>query len=116
MRIRLRPPVDRLDAADETLLLYPERVVRLGALGRAVVDLVRHLDAPTETIPNDGCPASPASGIALQELAAALVDAWGQPSGDPLAFTRDAVVALVAEGVLEEVDGPSPVASDGEPA
>lgn len=104
MRVRLHLPVDRLDSADEALLLYPHRVVRLGALGRAVVDLVGDVHPSTAAVPNASGSETMPEGITLPDLASALTDALGAPPGDPLTFTRDAVVTLVAEGVLEEVE------------
>lgn len=80
-------PVDALFRDEGGLLLYERRLVRLSALGQ-------HIFVAT------------AEPVTLEELAADLARTFGEPEGDPLAATRDAVDALVVEGVLAEIGDP----------
>lgn len=78
--------LDQLVLDGECILLYEDRYVRLGPLGT-------HLVAVTTT------------PRTLDELADALIAALGAPAeGNAVKATRDAVAALIAQGVLREVD------------
>lgn len=84
-RVRLVPPVDRLDLDEGTLLLYERRLVSLSVLGAAVADL------STE----------PVTAAALTE---SLRAEFGDPvAGSAAAATAEVVAALVDLGVLEPI-------------
>ena len=84
--VRLVAPADRLVGDGETLLLYKERLLRLGPLGAEIVDLA-------------------VRPIAVGALADRLTERLGAPDGvDARAATADAVERLIADGVLERVD------------
>lgn len=85
-RIRLVTPTDTLTRDGETLLLYDDHVVRLGALGSAIITASRH-------------------PISLAALTGRLSTRFGSPeTTDAAAATVAAVEQLVAEGVLFWVD------------
>ena len=94
MIVRTVTPADRLDDDEAALLLYEGRVVKLGPLGAAVVDLA--------TAPVD-----------LADLTAELERRFGRPAtGSTAEATQEAVTALIEIGVLEHVDDPSTPAEE----
>lgn len=79
--------VDLLVLDAESLALYPDRFVRLGPLGTCLL-------AAAET------------PRTIDDLTAALTDAFGDPPQSTAAeAARAAIADLVAQGVLREVDG-----------
>lgn len=83
--IRLEP-VDRLTDGEDTLLLYPDRLVRLGPIGAAIFDLA-------------------AGRVSLPRLARLLEQRFGTPAGVSVAeATRAAVDDLLGQRVLRRVD------------
>lgn len=82
MIVRALPYADLLEDADEGLVLYEGRLLRLSALAVAIVTL--------STV-----------GVAMDELAAALEERFGLPTSDSaLEATTAAVTSLVAQGVV----------------
>ena len=78
--------LDQLVLDGECILLYEDRYVRLGPLGTHLVTLT--------TTPRR-----------LDELADALIATFGAPAeGSAMDATEGAVTALLAQGVLREVD------------
>ena len=90
MIVRAVTPADRLDDDEATLLLYEGRVVKLGPLGAAVVDLA-------------------SDPVELESLTSELEQRFGRPAtGSTAEATHEAVTALIEIGALERLDDPSP--------
>ena len=90
MIVRAVTPADRLDDDDASLLLYEGRVVKLGPVGAAVVDLA-------------------SDPLELESLTSELERRFGVPAtGSTAEATHEAVTALIEIGVLERLDDPSP--------
>jgi hypothetical protein len=80
-------PVDQLVIGGESIVLYEDRFVRLGPLGTCLVTIA---ETPRT----------------IEELAAALIDAFGASTqGSAADATRAAVADLLDQGVLQEADG-----------
>jgi len=79
--------VDHLVIDGESIVLFEEHFVRLGPLGTCIANVAE-------------------SPKTIHELAAALTDAFGSPTnGSAVDATRAAIADLVAQGVLQEVEG-----------
>lgn len=82
MIVRTVPYADLLDGAEEGLVLYEGRLLRISGLAVAIVTLA-------------------AEGVPLDELAVALEERFGLPTGTSAReATTVAVNGLVAQGVL----------------
>lgn len=84
--VRAVPPTDALTRDDEALLLYGDRLVRLGALGATII----------------GAASRP---ITTTQLTHRLIERLGPPDdGDAHAATLVAVEQLIADGVLGRIE------------
>ena len=82
-RVRTVPAHDELHDAQESLVLLDGQVRRVSPIGTAIRAHATH-------------------GASVDELAVVLEELFGLPDeGDVLSLTREAVQALVAEGLLE---------------
>jgi len=96
MIVRAITPIDRLDDDGESLLLFEGRVVKLGPVGAAIIEVA-------------------AGPVDVDVLTSELERRLGSPAtGDVAAATAQAVADLLEAGVLERLD-PDPTQASQEP-